>query len=88
MPKKTILKKWNDDGREWRESVLKCSTLERFESTEDNKVQHEVYRKKIHISEYFSQDISAAPTEKKNKKKLLFRYVKNNVSVLRRRCKA
>lgn len=21
---------WNDDGREWRESVLKCSTLERF----------------------------------------------------------
>ncbi len=76
---------WNDDGREWRESVLKCSTLERFESTEDNTVRHEIYRKKF-ISEYFSQDTSAAPTEMK-KEKLLFRYAENNVSVLRRRCK-
>ena len=40
---------WNDDGREWRESVLKCSTLERFESMQGNRVQHEIYRKNSYL---------------------------------------
>ena len=58
---------WNDDGREWRESVLKCSTLERFESTEDNKVQHEIYRKNSYLRILQSRHIRR--TDQKEKKK-------------------
>ena len=58
---------WNDDGREWRESVLMCSTLERFESTEDNKVQHEIYRKNSYLRILQSRHIRR--TDQKEKKK-------------------
>ena len=58
---------WNDDGREWRESVLKCSTLERFESTKDNKVQHEIYRKNSYLRILQSRHIRR--TDQKEKKK-------------------
>ena len=58
---------WSDDGREWRESVLMCSTLERFESTEDNKVQHEIYRKNSYLRILQSRHIRR--TDQKEKKK-------------------
>ena len=58
---------WNDDGREWRESVLMCSTLERFESTKDNGVQHEIYRKNSYLRILQSRHIRR--TDKKENKK-------------------
>ena len=58
---------WNDDGREWRESVLMCSTLERFESTEDNEVQHEMYRKNSYLRILQSRHVRR--TDQKEKKK-------------------
>ena len=58
---------WNDDGREWRESVLMCSTLERFESTEDNKVQHEIYRKNSYLRILQSGHIRSADRKEKKK---------------------
>ena len=58
---------WSDDGREWRESVLMCSTLERFESTKDNKVQHEIYRKNSYLRILQSRHIRR--TDKKENKK-------------------
>lgn len=58
---------WNDDGREWRESVLMCSTLERFESTKDNRVQHEIYRKNSYLRILQSRHIRR--TDKKENKK-------------------
>lgn len=36
---------WNDDGREWRESVLQCSALERLLPKEGDRPVHTVYRK-------------------------------------------
>ena len=38
-------KRWSDDGREWRESVLQCSALERFVSTVNGRPIQEIYRK-------------------------------------------
>ena len=58
---------WSDDGREWRESVLKCSTLERFESTVDNKVQYEIYRKNSYLRILQSRHVRSA--DRKDKKK-------------------
>lgn len=58
---------WNDDGREWRESVLMCSTLERFESTNDNRVQHEIYHKNSYLRILQSRHIRR--TDKKENKK-------------------
>lgn len=58
---------WNDDGREWRESVLMCSTLKRFESTEDNKVQHEIYRKNSYLRILQSRHIRSADRKEKKK---------------------
>lgn len=58
---------WNDDGREWRESVLMCSTLERFESTEDNKVQHEIYHKNSYLRILQSRHIRSADRKEKKK---------------------
>ena len=58
---------WNDDGREWRESVLMCSTLERFESTDDNKVQHEIYRKNSYLRILQSRHVRRTD-QKENKK--------------------
>lgn len=58
---------WNDDGREWRESVLKCSTLERFESMQGNRVQHEIYRKNSYLRILQSRHVRR--TDKKENKK-------------------
>ena len=64
---KNDFESWNDDGREWRESGLKCSTLERFESTEDNKVQHEIYRKNSYLRILQSRHVRRTD-QKENKK--------------------
>ena len=58
---------WNDDGREWRESVLMCSTLERFESTEDNTVRHEIYRKNSSLRILQSRHVRSADRNEKKK---------------------
>ena len=58
---------WSDDGREWRESVLKCSTLERFESMQGNRVQHEIYRKNSYLRILQSRHVRR--TDKKENKK-------------------
>ena len=58
---------WSDDGREWRESVLMCSTLERFESTEDNTVRHEIYRKNSYLRILQSRHIRSADRKEKKK---------------------
>ena len=58
---------WNDDGREWRESVLKCSTLERFESMQGNRVQHEIYRKNSYLRILQSRHVRRTD-QKENKK--------------------
>ena len=64
---KNDFERWNDDGREWRESVLKCSTLERFESIKDNKVQHEIYRKNSYLRILQSRHIRSADRKEKKK---------------------
>ena len=38
-------KRWSDDGREWRESILQCSALERLLTKEGGRPVHTVYRK-------------------------------------------
>ena len=38
-------KHWSDDGREWRESILQCSALERLVSTVSGRPIQEIYRK-------------------------------------------
>ena len=58
---------WNDDGREWRESVLKCSTLERFESTEGSEVRHEIYRKDSYLRILQSRHVRSADRKEKKK---------------------
>ena len=58
---------WSDDGREWRESVLMCSTLERFESTEDNTVRHEIYRKNSSLRILQSRHVRSADRNEKKK---------------------
>ena len=58
---------WNDDGREWRESVLKCSTLERFESMQGNRVQHEIYRKNSYLRILQSRHVRLADQKEKKK---------------------
>ena len=44
LPKNSF-KHWNDDGREWRESVLQCSALERLFTKKTGSPVHTVYRK-------------------------------------------
>ena len=58
---------WSDDGREWRKSVLMCSTLERFESTEDNTVRHEIYRKNSSLRILQSRHVRSADRNEKKK---------------------
>ena len=43
---KNDFKRWNDDGREWRESILQCCALERFASSGGEKLIQETYHKK------------------------------------------
>lgn len=41
---KNDFRRWNDDGREWREAVLQCSVLDRLIAA-DGSTAHELYRK-------------------------------------------
>lgn len=45
---KNDFKRWNDDGREWRESILQCCALERFASSGGEKLIQETYHKKAY----------------------------------------
>ena len=64
---------WSDDGREWRESVLMCSTLERFESNEDNTVQSEIYRKNSYLRILQSRHVRSS--DQKEKRKSYYNYM-------------
>ena len=46
---KNAFRHWNDDGREWRESVLQCSALERLLPTEGGRPVHTIYRKNARL---------------------------------------
>lgn len=48
-PAQNGFKYWNDDGREWRESVLQCSALERLLPKEGGCPVHTVYRKNARL---------------------------------------
>ena len=48
LPKNSF-RHWNDDGREWRESVLQCSALERLLPKEGGSPVHVVYRKNAYL---------------------------------------
>ena len=42
---KNDFKHWSDDGREWRESILQCSSLDRFVSAKSGRSVKEIYHK-------------------------------------------
>ena len=42
---KNDFRRWNDDGREWREALLQCSALERFLPAAGGRPAREIYRK-------------------------------------------
>ena len=46
---KNGFKHWSDDGREWRESVLQCSALERLLPKEGGRPIHTIYRKNARL---------------------------------------
>ena len=58
---------WNNDGREWRESVIKCSALERLISTEDGKIHYENYRKHAYLRILQSRHIRNSDRAQKKK---------------------
>ena len=73
---KNAFRHWNDDGREWRESVLQCSALERLLPKEGGRPIHTVYRAapsiqstgKTPASGCSSPGTSAAPTAPGNRR--------------------
>ena len=63
---KNDFKRWSDDGREWRESVLRCSTLERFVSERDSTPIYKIYRKNAYVRILQSRHVrNSDRTEKK-----------------------
>ncbi len=63
---KNDFKRWSDDGREWREAVLRCSVLERLVSKRDGKPAYELYRKNAYVRLLESRHIRTSDrTEKK-----------------------
>lgn len=46
---KNAFRHWNDDGREWRESVLQCSALERLLSPKEGRPIYTIYRKNARL---------------------------------------
>ena len=57
---------WNDDGREWREGLLQCCTLERLVPTAGGEPVWEVYRKNTRLRVLQSRHIrSVDRTEEK-----------------------
>ena len=73
--------RWNNDGREWRESIIKCSALERLISTEDGKIRYENYRKHTYLRILQSRHIRNSDRVQKQKK-LLFHRTENHLSIL------
>lgn len=59
--------RWNNDGREWRESIIKCSALERLISTEDGKIRYENYRKHAYLRILQSRHIRNSDRVQKKK---------------------
>ena len=59
--------RWNNDGREWRESIIKCSALERLISTEDGKNRYENYRKHAYLRILQSRHIRNSDRVQKKK---------------------
>ena len=64
---KNDFKRWNDEGREWREAVLQCSELERLVSTHSGKPVYELYRKNAHVRILQSRHIRHSDRQGKNK---------------------
>lgn len=67
IPKNDFVKR-NDDGREWREAVLRCSTLERFISLSGGKPVYEKYRKNAYMRILQSRHIRNSDRGEKKKK--------------------
>ena len=66
LPKNNF-KRWNDDGREWRESILQCSSLERLISPQSGKTVHQIYRKNSYLRILQSRHIRHSDRQGKNK---------------------
>lgn len=80
---KNDFKRWSDDGRECRESVLKCSTLERLISADSGKPVYKLYRKNANVRILQSRHIrSSDRTEQKQ------RYYAERVKILCPSCGA
>ncbi len=67
IPKNDFVKR-NDDGREWREAVLRCSTLERLIPLSDNKSVYEKHRKNAYMRILQSRHIRNSDRGEKKKK--------------------
>ena len=63
LPKNNF-KRWNDDGREWRESILQ---LERLISPQSGKTVHQIYRKNSYLRILQSRHIRHSDRQGKNK---------------------
>ena len=64
---KNDFKRWSDDGREWRESVLRCSTLERLVSKRDSTPIYKIYRKNAYVRLLQSRHIRNSDRTEKSK---------------------
>lgn len=64
---KNAFRHWNDDGREWRESVLQCSALERLLPKEGGRPVHTVYRKNARLRLLQSRHIRSCDRAGKQK---------------------
>ena len=64
---KNAFRHWNDDGREWRESVLQCSALERLLPKEGGRPVHTLYRKNARLRLLQSRHIRSADRAGKQK---------------------
>ena len=58
---------WSDDGREWRESMLQCSALERLLPTEGGRPVHTIYRKNARLRLLQSRHIRSSDRAGKQK---------------------
>lgn len=63
---KNDFRKWNDDGREWREAVLQCSVLDRLISA-DGSTAHDLYRKNARARLLQSRHVRSSDREDKKK---------------------
>ncbi|MHA5218706.1 zinc ribbon domain-containing protein [Dysosmobacter sp. Phy] len=64
---KNAFRHWSDDGREWRESVLQCSALERLLPKEGGRPVHTVYRKNARLRLLQSRHIRSCDRAGKQK---------------------